>query len=91
MNRIQKKCIIASAGFHLFLVGVLFVGPGFFTSNPKVEDASVLTFVPLETTYEKIAGGGTPNGNPLPPAPALQQLRQPQAEPPKPAPQQPKP
>jgi len=83
MSRIQKKCFIASTGFHLFLVVLLFVGPAFLSSNgSKPDDSMVLTFVPLITTDEKIAGGGTPNGGPPPPAP---QPRQPQTEPPKPA------
>ena len=84
MNRIQKKCIIASAGFHLLLVVVLFAGPGFFTSQSKLDDTMVLTFVPYETTDLKIAGGGRPNGSPPAPVP---QPRPPQPAPPKPAPE----
>jgi len=81
MSRIQKKCIIASTGFHLFLLLLLFVGPGFFTSSPKMDDAMVLTFVPLATTDAKIAGGGTPKGSPPPAA----SMNQPKAQPPAPA------
>jgi TonB family protein len=88
MNRAQKKCLIASTGFHLLLVVTLFVGPGFFTSPEKLEDANILTFVPLMTTEEKAAGGGNPNGGAtLPPPPT----RQPQPEPPKSVPPPPTP
>jgi TonB family protein len=36
MNRLQKKCFIATIGFHLLLAVILLVGPGFFTPNPTV-------------------------------------------------------
>ncbi len=35
MNRLQKKCVIATAGFHLLLLVILFVGPAFFWSREK--------------------------------------------------------
>lgn len=49
MNRLQKKCLFTTAGFHLLLVVVLLVGPGFFTSQPKVngEPATSSTIIIL--------------------------------------------
>jgi len=82
MSRIQKKCFIASTGFHLFLVVLLFVGPGFFTSKSTIEDVSPLTIIPMTTTDADVQGGGSPKGGTPPPP---QPQPQPQPEPPKPA------
>ena len=38
MNRLQKKCFIASAGMHLLLVLILIIGPAFLSSKSKIED-----------------------------------------------------
>jgi TonB family protein len=46
MNRLQKKCVIATAGFHLLLLVILFVGPAFFNSKPKVDDTQDITVIP---------------------------------------------
>ena len=46
MNRLQKKCVIATAGVHLLLVVILFVGPAFFYSKPKADDLQVLDVIP---------------------------------------------
>src|SRR5947208_2001040 len=46
MNRLQKKCVIVSAGFHLLLMLILFVGPAFFTSKPDLLDAKLLDMIP---------------------------------------------
>ena len=46
MNRLQKKCVIMSAGFHLSLALILVVGPGFFTPKNVSEDVPTLDFVP---------------------------------------------
>ncbi len=70
MNRLQKKCFIASAGFHLLLLLILFVGPAFF-SGSKPRNTEVLTFFDLS----KVTDGpttGTGNPNPIPPAPQPQ-------------------
>jgi len=78
MNRLQKKCFFASAGFHLLLGGILLIGPAFLTSQPKPEDAQIINFIPLVTTDEKVSGGGSPSGGNPPPRQA------PDAQPPKP-------
>src|SRR6516165_793109 len=87
MNRLQKKCVIASAGFHLLLVLILFVGPGFLSSKSTTPDLPILDFVPIKTVDELVSGGGERTAKP-PPAP----LEAPKPTPPEPpAPQPPKP
>lgn len=57
MNRIQKKCMIVSAGIHLLLAMMLIFGPGFFGGKPE-NSPPVLTFVALKTTDDGSSGGG---------------------------------
>lgn len=45
MNRLQKKCIISTAGMHLLLLTILIFGPAFFNRQPK-PDNTVLTVIP---------------------------------------------
>lgn len=81
MNRLQKKCFVASMGFHLLLFVILFVGPAFLSSNDKADDFTVLEFIPDITTDANVPpGGGNPTAKPPPPAP-------PAPQPPPPAPQ----
>jgi TonB family protein len=98
MNRTQKKCFIASTGFHLFLLLILFIGPAFLTSKENTEDRPPIDIIPLKTIEAALSGVGNPaarppENTPLPaqppaslPAPKLQpeteQTRQP--DPPKP-------
>jgi outer membrane biosynthesis protein TonB len=82
MNRLQKKCFIASVLAHASLVLVLLVGPAFLPHNPPLsDDLPLLEFIPLKTTDDLISGGGNPNANsaprPLEPPPV-----QPQPQPP---------
>lgn len=72
-ERLRKKCFIASAGFHLTLLVVLFFGSGFLASQNKSE-VQMITFVPMILTDANVAGGGSPTGqtpppNPTPPPP----------------------
>jgi len=79
MNRTQKKCFLASAGFHLLLLLILFIGPAFLTSRDKeAESRQLLEFIPFKTLDEVASGGGSPNARPPEPAPP------PAASPPKP-------
>jgi TonB family protein len=88
VNRLQKKCFLASAGFHLLLLVILLVGPAFMASQTKPDNMPVLDFVPLKTVDDALSGGGNPNAKaapatfeklqPTPPAPA------PKPEPPPP-------
>jgi len=68
MNRLQKKCAIATAGFHLLLLVILFVGPAFFWAREKPDDTQVLTMIPANLV--DAASTGVPNAQPPPPQPA---------------------
>ncbi len=35
MNRLQKKCLMATVGVHLLLIVILLVGPAFFYSEAE--------------------------------------------------------
>jgi len=63
MNRLQKKCFIASAGTHLLLMLILFVGPAFLSAkNTKLEDVQLLDFIPPRTVDALVTPnpGGAP-------------------------------
>lgn len=64
MNRLQKKCVIASAGGHSLLALLLVVGPAFLSPSSKTMDVPVLDFVPLKTVDALMSGGGNPNARP---------------------------
>jgi TonB family protein len=89
MNRLQKKCLIATAGFHLLLVLILVFGSAFFTSHPKLDDTQVLDVIPANLIDAAFNSGvkaaqpsaPTPVVQPQPPAP------QPQPQPTPPQPQ----
>jgi protein TonB len=68
MNRLQKKCVIATAGFHLLLLLILFVGPAFFVEREKPDDSPALEMV--SATLVDSASTGVRNAQP-PPAPAV--------------------
>jgi protein TonB len=68
MNRLQKKCFIASAGLHGLLALILFVGPAFLMSRDKPVDVPLIDFVPVKTVDALVSGGGNPKAQP-PPAP----------------------
>src|SRR6266705_1366642 len=91
MNRLQKKCFIASTGFHLLLGLVLLVGTGFLSSRKPPEDRPPSRFIPAKTIDELFSNPGA--GSPAPqlqPQPQVQPIAppsQPQVrtpEPPKP-------
>jgi TonB family protein len=58
MNRLQKKCFIASTGLHLLLPVVFLAGSGFLSSRPKVDDAPINNFIAAATVDEALSGGG---------------------------------
>jgi colicin import membrane protein len=84
MNRLHKKCAIASAGLHALLVLILFIGPGFLSSKEKAPDMPLLDFVPVETVDALMSGGGNPNAQPPPAQPNVQPQPVPAAPPPRP-------
>lgn len=84
-NRLQKKCFIAATGFHLLMLLVLMVGPGFLVSSKKADERPPIDFIPLKTIDEALAGGGNPNARaPAPQPPAPQPQPQQRVEPPAP-------
>jgi len=77
MNRLQKKCFIASAGVHLLLALILVIGPAYISTKAKPgDDMPVLDFVPVKTVDSLMSGGGNPNAKP-PPAPPTPQPQPP--------------
>lgn len=72
MNRTEKKCFIASTGFHLLLILILFIGPAFL-STKQPQDITI-DFIPSRLVDAAVAGGGSPLARP-PAAP--QQIKQP--------------
>ena len=68
MNRLQKKCLIATAGLHLLLVLVLLFGSAFFTSHSKPDETQVLSVIPANL-IDAAFNSGVKNAQPAPPAP----------------------
>ena len=91
MNRLQKKCLIATAGCHLLLVLVIIFGAAFFTSHEKPDDTQLLTVIPanlIDAAFNSgVKAAQLPAAKPVvqPPAP------QPTPTPPQPTPPPPKP
>ena len=89
MNRLQKKCVIGTAGVHLLLAVILVVGPAFFYSKPKADDLQVLDVIPANL-IDAAFNSGVANATPPPPAPVTPPQPPPPAPvvtPPAPAPQ----
>ena len=95
MNRVQKKCLIASTGLHGLLLLVVLFGSAFFTAKDKVEKSPPVEFITLDAKLIDglTSGGGNPKVKPVPPAPpspavvkteAVSPPPKPQAEPVKP-------
>ena len=69
MNRLQKKCVMATAGFHLLLLVILFVGPAFFRAKEKPDETPVLDMIPANLVDS--ASTGVQAAQPPPPAPTV--------------------
>jgi TonB family protein len=82
MNRLQKKCVIAMAGFHLLLLTILIVGPAFFNPQTKPDNTQVLDVIPANLIDAAFSSGVR---NATPPAPAPVVVPPPQPAPPTPA------
>src|SRR5215469_16436602 len=84
MNRLQKKCVIGTAGIHLLLLTILIFGPAFFNRQPKT-DNTVLDVIPANLVDAALNSGvrdaQAPQPTPIPPS-----LLQP-PPPPQPAPE----
>jgi TonB family protein len=88
MNRLQKKCLLATAGFHLLLLVILLVGPAFFSPKPKPDDLQLLDVIPANA-IDAAFSSGVKNAQPPAPTPVV---TQPQPAPqPQPVQPQPKP
>jgi TonB family protein len=62
MDRLQKKCLVASAGVHSLLGLILLIGPAFLAEKEKpVEDVELLDLVDARLIDEAFSGGGNPN------------------------------
>ena len=61
MDRMQKKCLTASASLHGFLVLLLVFGSAFFVAKEKPISYPKLQFVPSKFVESALSGGG---GNP---------------------------
>lgn len=69
MNRLHKKCFIASAGTHLLLMLILFVGPAFLSQKSKLDDIQPINFIPDNLVLGAVSGGGNPRAATRPPPP----------------------
>ena len=70
MNRLQKKCVMVTAGVHLLLLVILFVGPAFFSPKPPPDDLTVVTVIPATLT-DAAFNSGVANAQPPPPEPVV--------------------
>ena len=61
MNRLHKKCLLASVGAHSLLLLILLVGPAFLSSKSKSDDLPVIDFIPSKFIDAPFAGGGNRN------------------------------
>ncbi|HTL74640.1 MAG TPA: TonB family protein [bacterium] len=88
MNRLQKKCLIATAGLHLSLVLILVFGAAFFTEHSKPDETELLTVIPANLIDAAFSSGvkGAQPPPPTPPQPP-QPVQQPQPQPPQPKPE----
>ncbi|HEY5297250.1 MAG TPA: TonB family protein [Verrucomicrobiae bacterium] len=84
MNRLQKKCVMVTAGFHLLLLVILLVGPAFFNARQKPDDSQVLDVIPANLIDAQLKSG-VKNAQPPAPTPVVTPP-QPAVVPPPPAP-----
>ena len=89
MNRLQKKCLIATAGLHLTLILVLVFGAAFFTEHSKPDETQLLNVIPANL-IDAAFSSGVAGAKPPPPTPTIVKPPEPQAQP-TPTPPQPKP
>jgi periplasmic protein TonB len=64
MDRLHKKCAIASAGVHSLLLLILLIGPAFLKEQEQPDTMPILDFIPLKTVDALVSGGGNPNAAP---------------------------
>jgi TonB family protein len=91
MNRVQKRCFVASVTLHGMLLALVLFGSAFFSSRAKQdEDLPVLTFIPDMAGDSAFVGGGSRSAVPPtlarsnpspPPTPAVAPARVERTEP----------
>ncbi len=94
MNRVQKKCLIASTGLHGLLVAVILFGAAFFTGKDKLDKSPTVEFITLDAKLIDglTSGGGNPKAKPTAaiaapaPAPAPAPIPKTEVVPPTPKP-----
>src|SRR5258705_9803097 len=94
MDRLQKKCLIASGVMHGFLLLVVIFGAAFFTQEKKNPPVVSLTMIPARLIEGNLSGGGgdpkiAPSdakikGETLDPVPPQPQVTKPPPKPPEP-------
>ncbi len=77
MNRVQKKCLLASLALHALLCAILLVGPAFLSVDHRNADLPTLEVIPAKIVDSLFSSVGNPKPNPPgtqrvvePPAPA---------------------
>ena len=83
MNRLQKKCLIATAGFHLLLVLTLLFGSAFFVSHQKPDETQLLDVIPANLIDAAFNSGVKAAQSPAP-TPVVPPQPQPTPVPPQP-------
>jgi TonB family protein len=83
MNRLQKKCLIATVGFHLLLVLTIVFGSAFFVSHPKPDETQLLDVIPANL-IDAAFNSGVKAAQPPAPAPVVPPQPQPTPTPPQP-------
>jgi TonB family protein len=85
MSRLQKKCVLATAGIHLLLLVVLLVGPAFFTEKSRPDNTRTLDVIPANLV-DSVLNSGSRNARPPAPAPEPKPVDLPPPTPSPPAP-----
>src|SRR5262245_24118557 len=75
MNRVQKKCLLASLALHALLCAILLVGPAFLSANHPSADLPTLEVIPAKIVDSLFSSVGNPKPNP----PAAQRVLEPPA------------
>jgi TonB family protein len=84
MNRLQKKCLIASVATHGLLLAILLIGPAFLSREDRAQPARILTMISSRVVDDALSSdaASASRASQPPPAPAAP----PAISPPAPAP-----
>ncbi len=70
MTRQEKKYLLATVGFHLLMVVILLVGPGFFSHVPAQDQTQLLDVIPTDAV-EAALNSGVKHASVPPPSPIV--------------------